>query len=189
MKFKRTSLVICLLILFACADEQYIPKPPTYLRLELPDHSYELYNEECPFTFEKAKPFKIKPMHKDQESCSKQIDLGPLNGTIYMHYWKIEKPLSYYINTANDEVDRHKIKATSIDDKRILRTNDRVFGTFFQLHGDVATPFQYYLTDSINQFVYCEVLFNSTPNYDSLKPSIDYLSKDIEQMINTFKWK
>ena len=64
-----------------------------------------------------------------------------------------------------------------------------VFGALFQLDGDVATPFQFYLTDSTERFVYGEVLFNSSPNYDSIKPSLNYLKKDLEQLLETFKWE
>ena len=69
-----------------------------------------------------------------------------------------------------------------------VRQEDRVFGTVFELQGDVATPFQFYLTDSTDQFIYAEILFNSRPNYDSLKPSLDYLKKDLDTLLNTFKW-
>jgi gliding motility-associated lipoprotein GldD len=74
-------------------------------------------------------------------------------------------------------------------DKNIIRPKDRVFGTFFELQGDVATPFQFYLTDSTDHFIYCEVLFNSTPNYDSLIPTLEYLKKDLDQLLETFKWQ
>jgi gliding motility-associated lipoprotein GldD len=100
----------------------------------------------------------------------------------------MNKPLSFYINNANNEVDMHKTKATNIIDKNVLRPNDRVFGTLFRLEGDVATPFQFYMTDSTDHFVYAEVLFNFAPNYDSLRPTLDYLQQDLEHLMNTFQW-
>ena len=106
-----------------------------------------------------------------------------------MRYWNISEPLAYYINNANDEIDRHKLKATNIVDKQIIRADDKVYGTFFELQGNVATPYQFYLTDSTDNFVYCEVLFNSTPNYDSLIPTLDYLERDLMQLVETLKWK
>ena len=82
----------------------------------------------------------------------------------------------------------HKTKATNIIDHTIMRSEDRVFGTMFRLEGDVATPFQFYLTDSTDRFVYAEVLFNFAPNYDSLRPTLDYLEKDLVQLVETFQW-
>ena len=77
----------------------------------------------------------------------------------------------------------------AIDDDRIIKQEKRVFGTIFELQGNVATPFQFYLTDSTNRFVYCEVLFNSTPNYDSIKPTLDYFRRDLDSLINSFEWE
>ena len=87
-----------------------------------------------------------------------------------------------------DEVEVHQVKATNIQDKQVIRQEDRVFGTIFELQGDVATPFQFYLTDSSDHFIYAEILFNSRPNYDSLKPSLDYLRKDLDTLLQTFTW-
>lgn len=187
---KRIIGLVLLVVMVSCEEETYIPKPPTYLRLDLPDHNYTRYDSECDYNFDISEAYNVSTVPEEGDtSCNRRIDLGPLNGTIFMRYWTMDKPLSYYINNANDEVDRHKIKATDIKDERILRSEDRVFGTMFELQGDVATPFQFYLTDSTNQFVYCEVLFNCTPNYDSLKPSLDYLKKDLDHFVNSFKWK
>jgi gliding motility-associated lipoprotein GldD len=176
-------------ILVSCEDEIYIPKPPTYLRLELPAHKYEPIESDCPYQFDISGIYKIEKVPDDAEnSCHRRINLGALNGMAFIRYWDMTEPLSYYINNANDEVDRHKIKATNIRDKNILKPEKRVFGTFFELEGDVATPFQFYLTDSTNRFLYCEILFNSTPNYDSLKPSLEYLKIDLDTLMSTFEW-
>jgi gliding motility-associated lipoprotein GldD len=183
-------LITLLLILASCEEPQYVPKPPTYLRLELPDHTYTLHKDDCPYSFEIADLYKVTSAPPELgNACHKRIELGPMNGTTYIRYWDIVEPLAYYINSANDEIDRHKLKATNIVDKNIIRPKDRVFGTFFELQGDVATPFQFYLTDSTDHFIYCEVLFNSTPNYDSLIPTLEYLKKDLDQLLETFKWQ
>ena len=58
------------------------------------------------------------------------------------------EPLSSYVNYLNDKIDEHKIKATAIEDYRIIDPEDKVFCTFFYLQGDVASPFQFYMTDS-----------------------------------------
>jgi gliding motility-associated lipoprotein GldD len=65
----------------------------------------------------------------------------------------------------------------------------RVFGTFFEFKGNVATNFQFYLTDSSKHFVRGELLMNCRPNYDSLKPSLNYIKQDLEQLFKTFEWQ
>jgi gliding motility-associated lipoprotein GldD len=120
-----------------------------------------------------------------------QIDLGPLNGSLFLYYLSIPSrdSLPSIINFANDKVDEHKIKADKIDFKKLINSEKRVFGTFFELKGNVATNFQFYLTDSINHFVRGEVLLNCRPNYDSLRPSLDYLKVDLLELVENFKWK
>jgi gliding motility-associated lipoprotein GldD len=98
------------------------------------------------------------------------------------------EPLSQYVNYANDKVDEHKLKASAIEDFRILEPSKKVYGTFFELQGNVASPFQFYLTDSTSRFVSGVIYFNSRPNYDSLKPSLDYLKKDLLQLVHSFRW-
>ena len=159
--------------------------------MELPEPEYVSYSEDCPYDFEINKIYSVTASPEENgTTCHKRIDLGDLNGTAYIRYWDVgEQPLAYYVNGANDEIDRHKTKADNIMDEQIIRSDARVFGTFFELQGDVATPFQFYLTDSTDRFMYCEVLFNSTPNYDSLRPSLDYVKRDLKQMFETFTWK
>jgi len=187
----RLLLLLTVMIAVAsCTEPSYTPKPPTYLRLELPEPSYEKYTDSCSYTFEISNLYQVENAPDQTDgTCHKRINLGPLNGTAYIRYWDMTEPLSYYVNSANDEIDRHKLKANNIVDERILRPEDRVFGSFFELQGDVATPFQFYLTDSTSRFLYCEVLFNSTPNYDSLRPSLDYVKRDLDQFMNTLKWE
>lgn len=189
MKSVLLIFSILLVILTSCEEETPIPKPPAYLRTELPDHTYKMYRDSCNYKFELAELYSVEKAPGDENSeCHRRIQLGPMNGTVYFRYWDMNQPLSYYINNANDEVDLHKTKATNIIDKSVLRPDDRVFGTLFRLEGDVATPFQFYLTDSTDHFVYAEVLFNFAPNYDSLRPTLDYLQQDIEKMMETFEW-
>jgi gliding motility-associated lipoprotein GldD len=179
------------IILTACSSNELpVPKPPTYLRLDLPEHKYIHFNDGCNYTFDVSTLFKVKSVTDNTgPTCHKDIDLGPLNGVIHFSYIDMVEPLAKYVNYSIDKVDEHKIKATAIEDSKIIRAKDKVYGTIFELQGDVASPFQFYLTDSSTKFVSGVVYFNSVPNYDSLKPSLVYLKEDLMKMINTFKWK
>jgi gliding motility-associated lipoprotein GldD len=190
-KMRIFGLMGIVVSLVSCGgSDMLIPKPPTYLRVNFPEHRYQKYNDGCAYSFDVSNAYSVhKVTDKTGETCHKEIQLGALNGVIHFSYIDMIEPLSRYVNYSNDKVDEHKIKATSIEDLRIIRGKDRVFGTFFQLKGDVATPFQFYLTDSTTRFVSGVVYFNSVPNYDSLKPSIDYLKVDLLQMLNSFQWK
>ncbi|MDG1147473.1 MAG: hypothetical protein P8N52_04115 [Crocinitomicaceae bacterium] len=188
---KLISILLIFGFLVSCTnDDVFIPKPPTYLRADLPEHKYTTQEDECPYTLTIPEIFSTKQVSDlNGPTCHKDINMGPLNGTIHFSFIAMTEPLAAYVNFANDKVDEHKIKATSINDYKIINDSNRVYCTLFELQGNVASPFQFYMTDSTSKFVSGVVYFNSTPNYDSLKPSLDYLKADLNYMIENFKWK
>jgi gliding motility-associated lipoprotein GldD len=187
-----TVLVSGLFIFTSCGEPNAVPKPSTFLRTEFPAHGYRNYTSPNQFQFKLANLFMPKTFEQAQNNYSVQeIDLGPLNGTLFLYYLRIpsKDSLPEIINFANDKVDEHKIMADKIDFEQIIEPNKRVFGTFFELKGNVATNFQFYLTDSTQHFLRGEVLLNCRPNYDSLRPTLQYLKTDLQELVHSFKWK
>lgn len=191
---KATNLLILFELLFlsyACSEADPVPKPSTFLRTEFPDHSYRSYRSPQQFKFKLADLYMPKSFEQAQNNYSVQeIDLGPLNGTLFLYYLKMASPdsLSEIINFSNDKVDEHKIMADKIDFEQIIEPRKKVYGTFFELKGNVATNFQFYLTDSSQHFLRGEVLLNCRPNYDSLRPALQYLKTDLQTMLKSFEW-
>lgn len=192
---KNNSILILISIcLLSCGgNDKYkvtVPQVKKYPEPKLPVHKYKEYKSNCGYHFKSSELFTIKDV-KDEKgnlTCHKDIDLGALNGIMHFSYIPMLEKLSTYVNYANDKVDEHKIKASAIKDQHIINPKTKVYGTFFELQGDVATPFQFYLTDSTKHFVSGVVYFNCRPNYDSLKPSIEYLKKDLMEIVNSFEW-
>jgi gliding motility-associated lipoprotein GldD len=92
------------------------------------------------------------------------------------------------VNYALDKIDEHKVKATAIYDSVFINKETKVFGTFFELQGNVASPFQFYLTDSTNIFMNGIIYFNSRPNYDSIKPVLNFVKEDLYRLMSTTQW-
>ncbi len=84
---------------------------------------------------------------------------------------------------------KHVIKASGIEEATIVDSEYKVYGTVYQLQGDPATPYQFYLTDSTRHFFRAALYFDYKPNYDSLRPILDFLKQDVDHMIETFQWK
>ena len=191
-KSKSFFFFLILITLTSCGgDKLLVPKPPTYLRLDFPKQSYRAVNSNCGFSFELSKVYSLSEGNTTGNVCYQEIDLGKVNGKLFLYHYQLQPSdtLSKFINFSNDKVDDHKLKATSIDDEKIIRKKDNVYGTFFFLKGAVATNYQFYLTDSTNHFLRAELLLNCTPNFDSLKPTLDYIHTDLKKMISTLKWK
>ena len=193
MKKNNLLIALCFIVLLvsACNDSKPVPKPSSFLRTEFPEHSYRPYLSPQNFRFELADLYMPKSFQQAKTNYSiQEIDLGPLNGTLFLYYLQIpnKDSLPDIINFANDKVDEHKIMADKIDFEQIIQPQKNVYGTFFELKGNVATNFQFYLTDSMKHFLRGEVLLNCRPNYDSLRPTLQYLKTDLKLMLNSFQW-
>lgn len=191
--FFGTVLLISLFFLNSCGgNELLIPKPPTFLRTDFPKHTYSQIKDKMPYSFELSDVYFTKPvLYKGTITDHLEINLGKLNGVLYLNYYPLPNrdTLVRYINLSNDKVDEHQVKAKRINSSNILHPEKRVFGTFFEFEGDVATNFQFYLTDSSHNFIRGEVLMNCRPNYDSLRPTLNYLKEDLLHLLESFEWK
>ena len=64
-----------------------------------------------------------------------------------------------------------------------------VNGTLFNVEGDVASPFVFYLTDSTDNFLYGALYFDVPPNADSLSPVIERIRGDMGHLAATLRWQ
>lgn len=83
---------------------------------------------------------------------------------------------------------KHTYKATSIDQTPIQTANG-IGGIFFNVGGNAATAHQFFVTDTTRHFLRGALYFDTTPNEDSLRPVNDFLQKDMEHLVNTFRWR
>jgi gliding motility-associated lipoprotein GldD len=83
---------------------------------------------------------------------------------------------------------KHTYKASSIEDS-VFRTPNGVGGDFFKVGGNAATAKQFFVTDTTRHFLRGALYFDTTPNEDSLSVVNQFLEKDMDHLINTFRWK
>ena len=185
-----TGIIGLTITLTACKSDIPVPKPSLYLKHTFPKQEYQAIEPTCPYTFEVNKAYTIKDVNSPvANTCHKEMDLGMLNGAMHFSYMRMTEPLSEYVNYINDKVEEHIVKASGKKIRDYVNPETKVYGTIFEIQGNVATPIQFYLTDSTNHFFSGVLYFNAIPKYDSLKTSIEYVNADLEHMINTFKWK
>ena len=180
---------------FSC-NEDYIPKPKAFLRLEYPTPNYsEPHLKKLPFTFETnqlARQIEIKPLRASTESYGLNIEYSDLKGTIFLTYKAVgnnKKNLADFIEDAQKLTLEHTKKADEIPAYPYENSERKVYGLFSEVKGNVASPAQFYITDSVNHFLTASLYFNTKPNYDSILPAANYLQNDMKRIMETIKWQ
>lgn len=193
------SLVACTFLvlgLSACrksSDENdYIPKPKGYNRIDLPKAKYTQLLENHPYTFQYSTQAIIK---NDTVAWAEPhwiyVYYPAYKAMIQLTYKTLEnnpKQLSALINDAYKLAAKHNQKAYSIQDL-VMKTPSGKTAMLMELEGEVPTYLQFYTTDSTKHYLRGALYFNTALKSDSLAPVIDYLKKDVIKMINTLQWK
>ncbi len=190
LTYKFALLLFILVLISACRHEEPYPKPKSYFRIELPEHSYQKFDDGCPYSFEVSTLAQVinKP-GSPEEKCFKNVIYPNFKAVIYCTYVPLDSNLFQYTEYSRKLAYEHTIKANSIEEVEYANPEKKVFGTSFDLKGDVACNYLFYLTDSTNNYFAGSLYFETAPNYDSLQPVLEYVKKDIEHLINTFEWK
>ncbi|MDR2026070.1 MAG: gliding motility lipoprotein GldD [Prevotellaceae bacterium] len=182
---KITGIALFFLLVVSC--EVHTPKPRGYIRFDLPEKEYRLFDSVCPFRFEY--PVYGKMVSIEGENCWYNLMFPQYLATIYLSYQPIRNNLAELLDDAHIFVYRHDVKANAIEPQLIQTKNDGIVGLLFDIEGNTASSVQFFVTDSIKHFVRGSLYFYSTPNSDSLSPLIDFFRKDIEHLIETVDFK
>lgn len=179
-------------MLTACENAPHVPKPRGYFRITLPESEYKKYEPPCPYSFEMPVSSAINnDRYTQTEPCWFNIVYPAFKATIHFSYKNIaSNHLYHFTEDARELVFKHARKANGIKEKPIDLPVQQVYGKAWKIDGnDVASPFQFYVTDSVSHFLRGSVYFDVIPNNDSLKPVIDFIINDIDHLIQTLHWK
>jgi gliding motility-associated lipoprotein GldD len=189
---KLSSTLLLVLLVVAGCNNNYIPKPKAYPRIDFPEKTYRQFSAECPFTFEYPVYALIeKDSSKDAQPCWLNILYQPFNARLHLSYKEFNgaEQLYRYTEDARNLVYKHSVKAEQINENLILNKQPGVYGMFYELEGNTASAIQFYLTDSSHHYIRAALYFKVHINRDSLDPMIQFIREDINHMINTFSWK
>ena len=194
--YKIGFLILCIFCIFSLAcNSPYLPKQKGYEKIKFPEKKYQLFSDvNAPYTFEYPVYAQIdrKINYFGDYKQTKgwlNINFPDNSATIYVSYNDI-KPNQFnaLLKDAYTFANNHNIKANLIEDS-LFTTENGVKGVFFHIGGDVATNYQFFLTDSVHHFFRGALYFDTTPNEDSLAPINAFLFKDLTHLVNTFRWK
>jgi len=189
---KKYSLFVTFFMVFlqACNND-YIPKPRGYFRIDLPKKNYILFDTTYPFSFEYPRYAVIMPdRHEKAEPYWINIVFPDFRGVLHLSYKPVLNDNLYeYMEDAHIMVNKHIPKASSIQDELIYQPEIQHYGLKYRIYGTgAASPYQFILTDIVDHFLRGALYFNFKPNNDSMAPVIQFLEDDIDHLIQTLRW-
>ncbi len=178
------------LLLTGC-DEDYVPKPRGYFRIELPEKSYVTYqNPDCPFSFDVPSYSRVVPDPSPRaEPCWINIEFTPFKGTLYVSYKDLNNNLSQFVEDSRSLSMKHVSKASGIEEEMLSDAATKKYGALFHVKGSAASAVQFYLSDSTRHFIRASLYFYAPPNPDSLAPVLAYVEEDVRHLLESFRWK
>jgi len=191
----KASLFLFVAVLFfaACGgNHDYSPKPRGYFRIEYPKKEYQDYAEGCPFTFSYPKYATIEPdKNKNAKPCWINMQFKQFNGTLHLTYENVtsKKEMDQLMEDARKFVFKHSVKADGIYETPLVSPAHKVYGIYYAIDGNAASSVQFYLTDSTKHYLRGSLYFNSEPRLDSIQPVLNFIKRDVDVMIKTFRWK
>lgn len=188
------SLLSCLILtVTSCNSDSYTPKPRGYFRITLPEKKYRELDSIYPYRFEYPVYALITPDPLAlQEKNWINIEFPNFKGRVHLSYKSIERPmmLEQYIEDARTLAMKHIPKSSGIEQYPVEDPERKVYGLTYTIRGvGAASPYQFYVTDSLHHFVRGALYFDAVPNNDSLLPVINFVKQDIDHLIRTIRWK
>ena len=192
LRFSILAFTIFSIFFYSCGGETaYVPKPRGYNRIDLPEPSYLALPDSFPYTFEYPK---IARLLRDSSYIAERYWLTlyypELKATVQLTYKDLENSEDKLREVLTDSYKltaKHQDRATSIQEHQLVTPSGKT-AVIAELTGEVPSFFQFFITDSTDNFLRGALYFPTT-QADSLSPVIEYVKKDIAHMINTLEWK
>jgi len=205
--------LVSFVLLLASCNSTYTSKKKGYFKIDFPERKYQNFNQPgFPYTFEYPVYASIIKDSTYFDSNPENpywinIDFPQFEGRIFLSYKIVGGQAHYKLKQADgsykdsiginkfDNMVQDAFKLThknesvsgSIKDS-LMHTANGLTGIFFRVGGNAATAKQFFLSDTTTNFIRGALYFAATPNADSIRPVQDFIQKDIEHMINTFRW-
>ena len=191
MKLFRFNIILIIggILGLSSCGKTAIPRPYGYFRVDLPAHSYRMIDTlNLPYRFEIPKNAVLISRDSKDGKFWVDIDYPKLNATIYCSYKPVNGNLIDLLEDTRKIVYKHSVRADGIGEKAYDHKENNVHGILYDLKGNAASSFQFFVTDSINHFLRASLYFNNRPNYDSLTPIIAFIRQDMVHLVQTLEW-
>lgn len=175
-------------IFIGCTE--HTPKPTGFNRIDKPTYTYKQFDAPD-FSIQYAGIATIETVQKGDKSGYWFNILYPnYQATIYCSYIPVTtNSLKDALNDSYHLAYSHTSKANDINPTIFQDYEKKINGTIYDLTGDVATPIQFFVTDSVSHFLRGSLYFDNQVNTDSIAPVVQYIRTDIQKIIENINWK
>ncbi len=190
-RFPLFLFVFCVVCftLFSCSGDN-VPKPRGYYRIGFPEKEYQQLDNDFPYTFSYPVYAILEPdRSRLAEKYWVNIYFPAYKARIHISYKDAQGRLDSLVEDTYKLTYKHAGKADAISQTVYSNSENRVYGLLYQVKGNAASSYQFYVTDSVKHFLRGALYFSVTPNKDSLAPAIDFFGKDVVNLMETVRWK
>ena len=117
------------------------------------------------------------------------MNFKALNAKLHCTQVEVHDNLIDLMEDAQEMVFSHEMKANGISRIRVSEPDKNISGVLYHIGGPVATPVQFFVTDSSNYFLRGSLYFNHKPNPDSTAPVVGRLLSDVEHVMRSISWE
>lgn len=175
------------LAMVSCGDEPSMPKPKGYFRITVPTHEYDTLPQALPYNFFKNKAGKWEVNKRNP--LWGDIYYPTLRARIQITYKPVDNNIDTLLAESQKLAFKHTVKASGMREMVFENKASKSFGLLYEINGNAASPYQFFITDSTQHFIRGAVYFFSSPNADSLKPATEFIEQDVKTLMESVKWR
>ncbi|MDA0779367.1 MAG: gliding motility lipoprotein GldD [Bacteroidetes bacterium] len=174
-----------ILALFFVGCQSPTPKPKAQLALKYPIPQYNQISNNCRYTFEHNQLATPKTL----SACGITLEYTSLHATLYLTYFDLTK---FSLDTLLLDLDKRLTmfgkQAIQVDESAFENKTQNVVGSCITIVGNSPSNVHFFGTDTRKHYLTGSLLFEASPNYDSLAPAIAYIKNDVQRLLETLQW-
>lgn len=187
-KYIVVAVVVLCGVLVACQKELN-PRPYGYFRIALPSNEYQQLDSIFPFKFSYSQSAKLLQPNPD-EPFWVDVFYPMFDARIHCSYEQFEKSkFQSHAEESHALAYKHVVRADAITEQVFINEEKNMYGILYEFKGNSASQVQFFLTDSVSQFLRGSLYFNSLPNPDSIAPVLEFVRRDVVRLVETAEWK
>lgn len=186
---KKYVFFIVMCCVMAACQRELSPRPYGYFRIDLPSNEYQQLDSVFPFKFHYSLSARVEQPNQKEKGWV-DVFYPQFDARIHCSYERFEKSkFQSHAEESHTLAYKHVIRADAITEQVFINEEKNVYGILYEMKGNSASQVQFFLTDSVSQFLRGSLYFNSLPNPDSIAPVLEFIRRDVVQLIETTEWK